>query len=146
MRKCSQTDLILIKTFIWDVSNVVDMSSMFSHAISFNQQLNRWDVSNVFSMENMFSNASNFDQDLSSWNVSGVNEIGSMFYKHLILMGIFPIGIYLTQQILAECLPMHTTSMVMFLLGMYLWLKIWLSYSLVAKTLIKILVIGMFQM
>ena len=44
------------------------MSSMFSFAIAFNQDLSGWDVSNVTNMNSMFSDAIAFNQDLSGWD------------------------------------------------------------------------------
>jgi surface protein len=56
----------------WNVSGVTDMTSMFSFATSFNQDISLWDVSNVTSMNNMFGFATSFNQDISSWDVSGI--------------------------------------------------------------------------
>ena len=41
----------------WDVSNVTDMSIMFSseEATFFNQPLNKWNVSNVTNIRGMFA-------------------------------------------------------------------------------------------
>ena len=39
----------------WDVSNITNMYSLFSGAVSFNQPLDDWDVSNVIDMSCMFS-------------------------------------------------------------------------------------------
>ena len=64
---------------LWDVSNVTDMSSMFSCS-SFNQDISSWDVSNVTNMSWMFAN-SPFNQDISSWDVSNVTNMSWMFYK-----------------------------------------------------------------
>ena len=64
---------------LWDVSNVTDMSGMFSES-SFNQDISSWDVSNVEYMSNMFSN-SPFNQDISSWNVSNVKNMSRMFFN-----------------------------------------------------------------
>ena len=63
---------------LWDVSNVTDMSSMFSCS-SFNQDISSWDVSNVTNMSWMFAN-SPFNQDISSWDVSNVTNMSVMFY------------------------------------------------------------------
>ncbi|MGX3010033.1 BspA family leucine-rich repeat surface protein [Helicobacter sp. 23-1044] len=63
----------------WNVSNVTDMSSMFSGAKSFNQPLNSWNVSNVTSMSFMFGFAESFNQPLDSWNVSNVTDMECMF-------------------------------------------------------------------
>ena len=65
----------------WDVSNVTDMSFMFSGIISnFNQPLSRWDVSSVVKMNNMFSNCKNFNQPLNGWtHFSNVRDMSDMF-------------------------------------------------------------------
>ena len=56
----------------WCVSNVTDMSLMFSDLISFNEDLSSWDVSQVTDMRKMFVGASSFNQDLSSWELRGI--------------------------------------------------------------------------
>ncbi len=65
----------------WDVSNVTNMSGMFENAISFNQPLNSWNVSSVTNMSWMFKRAESFNQDLSSWDVSNVTDMSYMFYE-----------------------------------------------------------------
>ena len=61
----------------WNVSNVTDMSGMFSES-SFNQDISSWYVSNVRDMRSMFA-YSPFNQDISSWDVSNVTEMSDMF-------------------------------------------------------------------
>lgn len=61
----------------WDVSNVTNMSNMFSQS-SFTGDISQWDVSNVKRMKGMFL-SSKFDGDISEWNVSNVLEMRSMF-------------------------------------------------------------------
>lgn len=63
----------------WDVSNVVNMFGVFQWAIEFNQNINDWDVSNVTNMRAMFFNASSFNQDLSGWDVGNVTDFSVMF-------------------------------------------------------------------
>ena len=63
----------------WDVSSVTSMNSMFYDATSFNQDLSSWNVSSVSDMSSMFSGATSFNQDLSSWNVSSVTYMSYMF-------------------------------------------------------------------
>jgi surface protein len=64
----------------WDVSQVVDMSSMFNSATSFNQDLSGWEVSQVENMSFMFFGAAHFNKDLSGWEVSQVKNMSTMFY------------------------------------------------------------------
>ncbi len=63
----------------WDVSNVTNMERMFEGCTSFNQPLDTWNVSNVENMEEMFKDCSIFNQPLNSWNVSNVTTMESMF-------------------------------------------------------------------
>jgi surface protein len=63
----------------WDVSNVTTMNEMFSWAKYFNQDIGSWDVSNVTDMCFMFNEARTFNQDISSWDVSNVTMMTRMF-------------------------------------------------------------------
>ena len=65
----------------WDVSNVTDMSSMFTLNEIFNQDISKWDVGNVKDMSWMFYFNSAFNQDLSGWNVSNVITCNSFSYS-----------------------------------------------------------------
>ncbi len=65
----------------WDVSNVTDMSGMFIFSDVFNQPIGIWDVSNVTDMRDMFRDTREFNQDISSWNVSKVRSMWSMFSR-----------------------------------------------------------------
>ena len=65
----------------WDVSNVTNMSYLFSGATSFNQDLSSWDVSSVESMGHIFYGATSFNQDLSSWDVSNVTNMYGSFWE-----------------------------------------------------------------
>ena len=58
----------------WDVSNVKNMSGMFSNCRNFNCDLSKWDVSKVKSMAGMFQGCKKFNSDLSKWDVSGVKR------------------------------------------------------------------------
>lgn len=62
----------------WDVSHVTDMSDMFANT-SFNFPIGNWDVSNVTDMSGMFFNANWFDQPLDNWDVSNVTNMSHMF-------------------------------------------------------------------
>lgn len=61
----------------WDVSNVIEMSSMFAGS-KFNGDLSKWNVSNVKQMYSMFSR-SRFNGDISKWDVSKVESMDEMF-------------------------------------------------------------------
>lgn len=65
----------------WNTSTVTNMSSMFNGAIAFNQPINSWNVSNVTNMSSMFYAASAFNQPLDAWNVANVTNMNSMFYS-----------------------------------------------------------------
>ena len=63
----------------WNVSNVTNMSAMFFNASAFNSDISSWDVSNVTNMSLMFFGASSFNGDISSWNVSNVTNMHRLF-------------------------------------------------------------------
>ena len=65
----------------WDVSNVTDISSMFSGCLYFNGDISKWDVSNVTNMDYMFYRCKSFNQDISNWNVSKVKNNQRIFYN-----------------------------------------------------------------
>lgn len=64
-----------------DVSNITDMSGLFSRFSFFNNEfhkfngdISKWDVSNVKRMDGMFFE-SVFNGDISKWNVSNVQDM-----------------------------------------------------------------------
>ena len=63
----------------WDVSQVTDMSYMFNRATAFDQGIGGWDVSQVTDMSYMFSRATAFDQGIGGWDVSNVGDMSHMF-------------------------------------------------------------------
>lgn len=63
----------------WDVANVTDMHELFYFAMAFNQNLNSWNVSSVNNMNLMFDYAMKFNGNISSWDVSNVTDMGYMF-------------------------------------------------------------------
>ncbi len=65
----------------WDTSNITNMSGMFSGANAFNLDIWRWDTSSVTDMSYMFAAANTFNQNLHNWNVSMVTNMSSMFYS-----------------------------------------------------------------
>ena len=64
---------------LWDVSNITDMTQMFTSCSAFNQDISGWDVSNVTNMTQMFAGASSFNQDLSGWCVSNITSEPTFF-------------------------------------------------------------------
>ena len=64
---------------LWDVSNVTNMSTMFTSAIAFNQDISSWNVANVTDMSGMFQNATAFNQDLSQWCVPLISSLPNSF-------------------------------------------------------------------
>ncbi len=60
-----------------DVSNIDDMSELFSHS-PFNGNISKWDTSKVTNMYAMFVN-SNFNGDIVNWNTSNVKCMDFMF-------------------------------------------------------------------
>jgi uncharacterized repeat protein (TIGR02543 family) len=62
-----------------DLSDVTDMSYMFSAASSFNGSIGSWDVSNVTNMKGVFAEASAFNKDIGNWKVSNVTDMSYMF-------------------------------------------------------------------
>jgi len=111
-----------IKTYghisTWDVSEVTDMSELFSvkqinnkdeykdediskfnrNISKFNEDISLWNTSNVTNMCKMFFNAESFNQDISSWDTSNVTDMSYMFFealsfkyrkKNIIMLGYF---------------------------------------------------------
>ena len=64
----------------WDISNVTDMSAMFSTS-PFNQDIGDWDTSNVTNMSGMFYSTTAFNQNIGSWVTSSVTDMRFMFDK-----------------------------------------------------------------
>ncbi|WP_425421922.1 BspA family leucine-rich repeat surface protein [Phaeodactylibacter xiamenensis] len=62
----------------WDMSNVVNMNSMFANS-SFNGAIGDWDVSNVTQMYQVFQDNTSFNQDIGNWDVSSVEFANFMF-------------------------------------------------------------------
>ena len=73
----------------WDVSQMYDMSHMFSGASSFQGiGLEFWDTSATESLTGMFQYSNISNTNLSDWNVSNVYEMDSMFQDAALFEGI----------------------------------------------------------
>jgi surface protein len=64
----------------WDMSNVTNMTSMFSAATNFNQNIGSWNTASVMNMYAVFFNATAFNQNIGSWNTGSVTNMSYMFY------------------------------------------------------------------
>ena len=74
--RCSEFNEDLRK---WETTKVKNFSGMFQRAELFNQDINCWDVSNATKMVNVFEGAISFNQPLNKWNVSNVKSMENMF-------------------------------------------------------------------
>jgi Mycoplasma protein of unknown function, DUF285 len=85
----------------WDVSRVIDFSSVFSHFRNrltkhFNEDLSLWDVSNGTEFGQMFCGCECFNGDVSKWNVSKAECFESIFKVASCSMRTYRIGTYRT--------------------------------------------------
>ena len=62
----------------FDTSKVTDMNHMFASNKRFDQSIRAWDVSNVLDMESMFM-GSDFNRPLDRWNTKNLKNIIKMF-------------------------------------------------------------------
>ena len=62
-----------------DVSEITNMSNLFTGIDIDNIDISEWDVSNVTSMYDMFYGCKKFNSDLSKWDVSKVTDMEFMF-------------------------------------------------------------------
>jgi surface protein len=65
----------------WNISNVTDISKIFFACNLFNQPLGNWNTSNVTNMGNVFSFCIIFNQPIATWNTSKVTDTSSMFFS-----------------------------------------------------------------
>lgn len=63
----------------WNTSNVTNMEELFRYTTTFNAPLNNWNTGNVTNMAGMFSYARDFNQPINNWNTSKVNTMSRMF-------------------------------------------------------------------
>lgn len=62
----------------WDTPNVTTVLSMFEGATAFNQDISSWETGNVTNMAYMFNGATAFDQDLGNWDIGNVTNMANM--------------------------------------------------------------------
>ena len=62
-----------------NVSEITNMSCLFSDLDPHNIDISEWDVSNVIDMFKMFYGCNNFNSDLNKWDVSKVQTMAYMF-------------------------------------------------------------------
>ncbi|TAE17477.1 MAG: BspA family leucine-rich repeat surface protein [Bacteroidetes bacterium] len=63
----------------WNTSSITYIAAMFRGATSFNQPIGTWNMSNVGNVAFMFEDATSFNQPIGTWNVGGVTEMFGMF-------------------------------------------------------------------
>jgi len=63
----------------WNTSAVEDMNHMFYHADAFDQPIGNWDTGNVKDMNHMFYHADAFDQLIGRWDTAKVKDMSYMF-------------------------------------------------------------------
>ncbi|UOY07396.1 BspA family leucine-rich repeat surface protein [Muricauda sp. SCSIO 64092] len=63
----------------WNTTSVIDMGGMFSGATVFNRAIGFWNTSSVTDMGYMFYGATAFNQDIGSWDTGSVANMNFMF-------------------------------------------------------------------
>ena len=64
----------------WNTASVSTMNAMFFNAAAFNQDIGSWNTANVTLMNSMFQSAAAFNQDIGSWNTANVTNMALMFF------------------------------------------------------------------
>lgn len=76
---CNNLDVIA--TDAPNLTNVTDLSGMFSGASAFNRPIGNWNTGSVTDMSSMFSGASDFNQDLSRWSFGNVHRLSTFLFN-----------------------------------------------------------------
>jgi surface protein len=67
----------------WNMNQIIDVSSMFSACVNFNQNLSAWNFQNIKNADSLFASCSLFNNGgstgISSWNVSENEFFSNMF-------------------------------------------------------------------
>ena len=61
------------------------------------EDLSNWDVSNVLNMQSLFMYANNFNNNISNWNVSSVTSMAQLF-QDAYDFNVYLNGMFLTLQ------------------------------------------------
>ena len=64
-----------------DLSEVTDMTNLFTITDNFNADLNDWDVSKVQKMDGVFARTAAFNGNITNWDLSGTTSMNSMFHR-----------------------------------------------------------------
>ena len=64
---------------LWEMSNVINMDSMFHFASNFKSTISNWDTSNVTSMNSMFYGAGGIGDQPLYWDTSHITDMFEMF-------------------------------------------------------------------
>jgi Mycoplasma protein of unknown function, DUF285. len=62
----------------WDLTNVLDISYMFSNS-NFNQPITYWNASSITNMTSLFENNTTFVQNITYWIVDSTVTLTNMF-------------------------------------------------------------------
>jgi len=62
-----------------NLTYVTDMSRMFNHCLSMNENIEHWDTKHITNMSGMFSGASVFNQPIGEWETGLVTDMSAMF-------------------------------------------------------------------
>ncbi len=64
----------------WNTENVTDMTGLLRSAGAFNQPIGNWNTTNVTSFYRMFNDASFFNQNIGNWDTQNAENLSEMFF------------------------------------------------------------------
>jgi len=67
----------------WNMSRALDLSYMFSGALSFSQDLSEWDISSCRNISHTFASTQSFNGDITTWDTSSIVDMSGIFFKSL---------------------------------------------------------------
>ena len=76
----SCSNMVYKATDVPDLSNVTNLSYMFTGAVLFDGDISNWDTAEITNMSYMFAWANMFNRNLSAWDTSKVTDMEGMFY------------------------------------------------------------------